>query len=160
MLGSFNLSNYVYYDYIDKAHFDFEDFKKDIHKAVKAMNEILDEGLPLHPLEIQRETVRDYRQIGIGMMGLADLLIKLGIRYDSDEAIALCDEIGFVLANESIKASALLAKEFGSYPKYNENAVLSSNFLRANTTDETYNLVQCHGLRNSQLLTIAPKLGR
>ena len=73
------------------------------------MNDVLDEGLPLHPLPIQRETVRDYRQIGIGMMGLADLLIKLGIKYDSDEAIELCDKIGYVLANESIRASALLA---------------------------------------------------
>ena len=153
LLGSFNLA-----EYIDEFNlfFDFDKFKADIPVVVKAMNDVLDEGLPLHPLQIQRETVRDYRQIGIGMMGLADLLIKLGIRYDSDEAIALCDEIGFVLANESIKASALLAKEFGPYPKYNENAVLRSNFLRANTTDGTYNLVQCHGLRNSQLLTIAP----
>ena len=153
LLGSFNLA-----EYIDESNlfFDFDKFKADISIVVKAMNDVLDEGLPLHPLSIQRETVHDYRQIGIGMMGLADLLIKLGIRYDSDEAIALCDEIGFVLANESIKASALLAKEFGPYPKYNENAVLRSNFLRANTTDGTINLVQMYGLRNSQLLTIAP----
>ena len=153
LLGSFNLV-----EYIDESgcFFDFDRFKADIPIVVKAMNDVLDEGLPLHPLSIQRETVHDYRQIGIGMMGLADLLIKLGIRYDSDEAIALCDEIGFVLANESIKASALLAKEFGPYPKYNENAVLRSNFLRANATDGTINLVQMYGLRNSQLLTIAP----
>ena len=153
LLGSFNLA-----EYIDESNlfFDFDKFKADISIVVKAMNDVLDEGLPLHPLSIQRETVHDYRQIGIGMMGLADLLIKLGIRYDSDEAIALCDEIGFVLANESIKASALLAKEFGPYPKYNENAVLRSNFLRANATDGTINLVQMYGLRNSQLLTIAP----
>ena len=153
LLGSFNLVEY--YDELTQT-FDFKKFKEDIPVVVKAMNDVLDEGLPLHPLQVQKDTVRDYRQIGIGMMGLADLLIKLGIRYDSDEAIELCDIIGHVLANESIKASALLAKKFGPYPKYDENAVLSSNFLRANTTDETYNLVQCHGLRNSQLLTIAP----
>ena len=153
LLGSFNLAEY--YNELTQT-FDFKKFKEDIPVVVKAMNDVLDEGLPLHPLSVQRETVRDYRQIGIGMMGLADLLIKLEIKYDSDEAIELCDIIGHVLANESIKASALLAKEFGPYPKYNENAVLCSNFLRANTTDETYNLVQCHGLRNSQLLTIAP----
>ena len=153
LLGSFNLVEY--YDELTQT-FDFKKFKEDIPVVVKAMNDVLDEGLPLHPLQVQKDTVRDYRQIGIGMMGLADLLIKLGIRYDSDEAIELCDIIGHVLANESIKASALLAKEFGPYPKYDENAVLYSNFLRANTTDETYNLVQCYGLRNSQLLTIAP----
>ena len=72
------------------------------------------------------------------------------------EQLNICDEIGYVLANESIKASALLAKEYGAYPKYNENAVLSSPFLRANASDGTINLVQMYGLRNSQILTIAP----
>ena len=151
LLGSFNLAAYV-----DNWGFDFDKFTADIHTVVKAMNDVLDEGLPLHPLQIQRDTVRDLRQIGIGVMGIADMLIKLKIKYDSKEALELCDEIGFILANESIKASALLAKEFGPYPKYNENAVLHSDFLRANATDGTINLVQMYGLRNSQILTIAP----
>jgi ribonucleoside-diphosphate reductase alpha chain len=119
------------------------------------MNEVLDQGLPLHPLQIQRDTVRDYRQIGIGVMGIADMLIKMGIRYDSDRAIQLCDAIGFTLADESIKASALLAKEYGAYPRYKKE-ILESNFLRQNVTKATYELVEKYGLRNSQLLTIAP----
>ena len=152
LLGSFNLV-----EYIDEfGMFDQERFKHDIPIVVKAMNDVLDEGLPLHPLEIQKQTVRDYRQIGIGMMGLADLLIKLGIKYDSEEAITLCDEIGYILAKESIKASALLAKEHGAYPKFNKEAVLASYYLQRNTDEETYNLVKEYGLRNSQLLTIAP----
>ena len=152
LLGSFNLSAYV----DEYGYFDYDSFKEDIHLVVKAMNDVLDEGLPLHPLEIQRQTVHDYRQIGIGVMGIADMLIKMGSKYDSEEALNICDEIGFILANESIKASALLAKEYGAYPKYNENAVLRSNFLRENATDGTINLVQMYGLRNSQILTIAP----
>lgn len=153
LLGSFNLVEY--YDEFTQT-FNFQKFKEDIPVVVKAMNDVLDEGLPLHPLQIQRDTVRDYRQIGIGMMGLADLLIKLGIRYDSDNAIELCDEIGYILAKEAIRASALLAKEYGAYPKYNKEAVLASAYLRRNTDSEVYGLVQQYGLRNSQLLTIAP----
>ena len=153
LLGSFNLVEY--YDEFTQA-FDFQKFIDDIPVVVKAMNDVLDEGLPLHPLQIQRDTVRDYRQIGIGMMGLADLLIKLGIRYDSDNAIELCDKIGYTLAKEAIRASALLAKEYGAYPKYNKEAVLASAYLRRNTDSEVYGLVQQYGLRNSQLLTIAP----
>ena len=152
LLGSFNLSAYV----DEYGYFDYDSFKEDIHVVVKAMNDVLDEGLPLHPLEIQRQTVHDYRQIGIGVMGIADMLIKMGSKYDTEEALNICDEIGFILANESIKASALLAKEKGAYPKYNEHAVLSSKFLRENATDGTINLVQMFGLRNSQILTIAP----
>ena len=153
LLGSFNLVEY--YDELTQT-FDFQKFREDIPVVVKAMNDVLDEGLPLHPLQIQRDTVRDYRQIGIGMMGLADLLIKLGIRYDSDNAIELCDEIGYVLAKESIRASALLAKEYGAYPKCNREKLLKSEFLVRNTDSEVYALVQQYGLRNSQLLTIAP----
>ena len=151
LLGSINLSSYV-----DEGQFDLEQFKKDIHVIVKGMNEVLDQGLPLHPLQIQRETVRDWRQIGIGVMGIADMLIKLGIKYDTDEAIEVCDKIAFTLANESIKASALLAKEEGVYPKFNKEAVLQSEFLNKNATIETFELVKKYGLRNSQILTIAP----
>lgn len=130
-------------------------FKKDIHIIVKAMNDVLDQGLPLHPLQIQRDTVRDYRQIGIGVMGIADMLIKLELKYDTDEAIEICDTIGKVLANESIKVSALLSKEEGHYPKY-KPSILTSEFLIKNASVETYELVKKYGLRNSQLLTIAP----
>ncbi len=151
LLGSINLSAYV-----ENKQFNMEQFKKDIHIIVKGMNEVLDQGLPLHPLQIQRETVRDYRQIGLGIMGLADMLIKMEVKYDSDTALEICDKIGFVLANESIKASALLAKEEGVYPKYNKDAILHSDFLIQNTTCDTYDLVCKYGLRNSQILTIAP----
>lgn len=154
LLGSINLSAYVV-EHEGKNYFDIPAFKKDVHTIVKAMNDVLDQGLPLHPLQIQRDTVRDYRQIGIGVMGIADMLIKLGVKYDTDEAIEICDTIGKILANESIKASALLAKEEGYYPKY-KSCILDSEFLRENVDEETFNLVVKYGLRNSQLLTIAP----
>ena len=152
LLGSINLSEYVGNDGI----FDAIEFRKDIRTIVRAMNDVLDEGLPLHPLAIQRETVRDWRQIGIGVMGIADMLIKMELRYDSEEAIDMCDFIAGILSDEAINVSALLAKEKGVYPKYNELAVLTSEFIKANTSRETYNNVMLYGLRNSQILTIAP----
>ena len=150
LLGSINLAAYV-----KNRQFDFEEFTEDIHTIVKAMNIVLDDGLPLHPLAIQRETVRDWRQIGIGIMGLADMLIKLELQYDTREALAFCDHLGFLMTNEAILASALLAKEYGPYPKYNEK-VLDSEFLKENTTASTFEMVCEYGLRNSQILTIAP----
>ena len=150
LLGSINLSAYV-----SNGRFDIKEFRKDIPTIVKGMNDVLDQGLPLHPLQIQKDCVRDWRQIGVGIMGIADMLIKLGLKYDTEEAVALCDAIGFELANEVIKASALLAKEHGVYPKYDKR-VLETEFFLANTTEETRALVEQYGLRNSQLLTIAP----
>ena len=152
LLGSINLSEYVGNDGI----FDAIEFRKDIRTIVRAMNDVLDEGLPLHPLAIQRETVRDWRQIGIGVMGIADMLIKMELRYDSEEAIDMCDFIAGILSDEAINVSALLAKEKGVYPKYNDSAVLTSEFIKSNTSRETYNNVMSYGLRNSQILTIAP----
>ena len=152
LLGSFNLSAYV----DEFGRFDEVEFKKDIPVVVTAMNDLLDEGLPLHPLKIQQETVFDYRQIGIGVMGIADMLIKMELKYDSERAIEVCDRIGYVLANESLRASAMLAKLLGAYPKYDGDAVLLSEYVMNNTDPDTYSLISEYGLRNSQILTIAP----
>ena len=152
LLGSINLSAFVKED----ESFDLENFRKAVHHAVIALNEALDEGLPLHPLQEQRDSVRDWRQIGLGIFGLADMLIKMKVRYGSKEAVDICDMVGTAMADQAIKTSAYLAKEYGPYPNYNSEAVKQSNYYIFNTSEETRNLVEAYGLRNSQLLTIAP----
>lgn len=151
LLGSINLAEFAC-----DIGFDFESFKHCVRSSIIALNEVLDEGLPLHPLKEQRESVYDWRQIGLGIFGLADLLIKLGIKYGSPEAIDLCDMIGHTMADMAIKTSAVLAKEYGVYPKYKPEAVEQSAFYSKNALGETKELVESFGLRNSQLLTIAP----
>lgn len=151
LLGSINLAEFAC-----DTGFDFESFKHCVKSSVIALNEVLDEGLPLHPLKEQRESVYDWRQIGLGIFGLADLFIKLGIKYGSPEAIDLCDMIGHTMADMAIKTSAVLAKEYGVYPKYKPEAVEQSAFYSKNALGETKELVESFGLRNSQLLTIAP----
>ena len=150
LLGSINLAEFAC-----DTGFDFESFKHCVKSSVIALNEVLDEGLPLHPLKEQRESVYDWRQIGLGIFGLADLLIKLGIKYGSPEAIDLCDMIGHTMADMAIKTSAVLAKEYGVYPKYKPE-VEQSAFYSKNALGKTKELVESFGLRNSQLLTIAP----
>lgn len=152
LLGSIILPNFITLE----NQFDFEKFKLTVEKSVKALNEVLDEGLPLHPLEEQRESVRDWRQIGLGVLGVGDLLIKLKIRYGSPESLEFCDKIASVMIDSAIRASALLAKDEGAYPKFKLDKVLKSEFLMSNSSPETVELVKKYGLRNSQLLTIAP----
>jgi ribonucleoside-diphosphate reductase alpha chain len=151
LLGSLNLSEFV-----KDGVFHFNTFADAVRTAVIALNEVLDEGLPLHPLEEQRDSVRDWRQIGLGIFGLADMFIKMGIRYGSRGSLALSSTVGNILADTAISTSALLAKEYGTYPKCKRNAVRNSAFFQTNTNDETQRLVDEFGLRNSQLLTIAP----
>ena len=151
LLGSLNLAEFV-----GPNGFEYEEFKKAVRIAVIALNEVLDEGLELHPLAEQRESVRNWRQIGLGIFGLADMLIKLGITYGSSEALDVCDLIGETMAHEAIKTSIVLAKHFGSYPMFNKDAVLDSSFFKRHDYDGLREAIEKYGMRNSQLLTIAP----
>ncbi len=156
LLGSLNLSAFVKDAFTDNAFFDYDDFKDAVTKSVKALNEVLDVGQPLHPLDEQKNSVIAWRQIGLGIMGLGDMLIKLGIKYGSKESIEICDQVGATLSDTAIYASALLAKEFGTYPNYNKEDIQKSEYYQYNTSEETKEAVDKWGLRNSQLLTIAP----
>jgi ribonucleoside-diphosphate reductase alpha chain len=151
LLGSINLAEFA-----KDGEFKYSIFKEVVRDAVVALNEVLMEGLPLHPLEAQRQCVNNWRQVGLGIMGLADCLIHLGIVYGSKEALDFSNELAFIMADNALMQSSIIAKEKGTYPKYNKQAVLSSEWLKANTTNETIKHIKKYGLANSQLLTIAP----
>ena len=150
LLSSINLSAFV-----KDKEFDFDDFGETVANGVIYLNEVLEEGLSLHPLEEQRQSVADWRQIGLGIMGLADMLIKMELPYDSEQARQLCEEIGLVMADQALYTSAFLAGHAGSYNNY-KSCVQKSRFLKNNTYESTREAIEAYGLRNSQLLTIAP----
>jgi hypothetical protein len=150
LLSSINLSAFV-----KDKEFDFDDFSETVANGVIYLNEVLEEGLSLHPLEEQRKSVADWRQIGLGIMGLADMLIKMELPYDSEQARQLCEEIGLVMADQALYTSAFLAGHVGSYNNY-KSCVQKSGFLKNNTCESTREVIEAYGLRNSQLLTIAP----
>ena len=156
LLGSINLSEFVVAPFTDKAWFNLVSFGDCVRDCVVGLNEVLEEGLDLHPLQMQKENVGKYRQIGLGVMGIADMLIKLGIRYGSDEAIKLCEELSNIMLNKAVKQSALLAKEHGPFEMYNKDALFKSKFFKDNIRPSVRALVEKYGLRNSQLLTIPP----
>ena len=150
MLGSLNLSAFV-----KEGKFNEESFRDAVRVAVDCLNEVLEEGLPLHPLQEQRDAVAKWRQIGLGIFGLADCLIKMQITYGSEKAQEFCRYIGRVMINSALQESAELAGKYGTYPEYNE-LVLESPFFKHVADIETIEKVKKYGLRNSQLLTIPP----
>lgn len=156
LLGSINLAEFVEEEFTSSAVFDFDGFRQCVYASVDALNEVLEEGLPLHPLKEQQESVADWRQIGLGIMGLADCLLKLGLAYGEEEAVEMCDKIGFVMADAALGASSRLAKDKGAFPKCNVEEIIRTPYFMANTTEKTKEQVRKWGLRNSQLLTIAP----
>ena len=155
LLSSINLSEYVINPFSDSVEFDYRKFVEDIPYIVEFMDDLLEEGIPYLPLEHQKQSARDYRQIGIGVMGLADMLIKMGLTYGSEDSISQVSEIMDVFANEILKASALLAKSRGAYSKYTNN-VLNSSYVKNVANGETKLLIREYGLRNGQLISIAP----
>lgn len=152
LLGSINLSEFVNFD----KTFNFESFKETVHIAIEALNKVLDEGLPLHPLQEQRDSVTNWRQIGLGVMGIADMLIKMELSYDSNKALEFCDKIAEIMAQEAIIMSNVLAHDEGSYPMFNDSYLNESQYFQSHTTSVIRDFVHSYGLRNSQLLTIAP----
>ncbi|MBU5311454.1 adenosylcobalamin-dependent ribonucleoside-diphosphate reductase [Tissierella carlieri] len=155
-LSSINLAEFVKNPFTKYAYFEYEKFGQMVRDGVIYLNEVLDENMELHPLEEQREMSRELRQIGLGIMGLADMFIKLGIKYGSEESISLIHKVGHTMINEALRQSALMAKEYGPFPRYKREAVLDSPFLLENATEDVLELIKEYGLRNSQLLTIPP----
>ena len=149
LLGAINLAEFVTDPFTHKAKFDSRAFESAIRTSVRALNEVLDEGLSLHPLAEQRDSVKNWRQIGLGIMGLADCLIKLGLVYGSDKANAVCNGIANMLFGNAVKASEELGGEIGAYPMYDADKVNRSVMLHNAGIYTTH-------LANSQLLTIAP----
>ena len=156
LLGAINLSEFVKKPFTDEAYFDIIAFRKAVRIAIRALNDVLDQGLELHPLDIQRKTVREWRQIGLGIMGFADMLIKCGVAYGSEESLAAIDEIGQAMNEAGLLASAELAEEKGSFSKFDPEFIIDSKFMEHITNLDVIDAIYDQGLRNSQLFTIAP----
>ena len=156
LLGAINLSEFVKKPFTNEAYFDIIAFRKAVKIAIRALNDVLDEGLELHPLEIQRKTVREWRQIGLGIMGFADMLIKCGVAYGSEESLAAIDEIGQAMNEAGLLASAEIAKEKGAFDKFDPNLIVDSEFMQHINDFDIIDEIYDRGLRNSQLFTIAP----
>lgn len=154
-LSSINLSNYVIDPYTLKAQFNIKQLIEDMPYIVQAMDAIIDENAYNHPLQSQIEAVLNYRNIGIGVMGLADCLIKLGITYGSTKSLTFVDTVFNTLFRETVKNSALLAEKLGSFPKFNTK-VYDSCIICNHFTNDEIEILKKKGLRNCSLLSIAP----
>lgn len=157
LLGSINLSEFVTDPFTDKANVDWDGLEEAVAIAVLGLNEVLNEGIMLHPLNEQRESVKNWRQIGLGTMGLADMLIKLGVTYGSAGAIKITGSVYETIARSAVIASLELAKTAGCYPMCKKEKLADSSFIKA--LNLPYNMIEdikTYGLHNSQLLTCAP----
>ena len=152
LLGSINLAEFVH-----DGVFDYDDFEYTVEVAICALNKVLDEGIDLHPLEIQREIARNWRNCGLGIMGLADCLIKMGYTYGSSDSLDFCEDVALTMAQVAVRTSAFLAEKEGSFPECINELIADSDFIKALDLNQAdMDLIKKNGLRNCALLTIAP----
>ncbi|MCS7280929.1 MAG: adenosylcobalamin-dependent ribonucleoside-diphosphate reductase [Desulfobacterota bacterium] len=111
-LGSINLCRFV----DDEGRINWEKLKNTVHLACRFLDDVIDVNRYPHP-EIERMTKMN-RKIGLGVMGFAHMLIKMGIPYDSERAERVAEEVMSFIQKESKKASAILAEERGTFPSY------------------------------------------
>lgn len=157
LLGSINLSEFVLDAFTPNARIDYDTLEKAVAISVQGLNQVLLEGMDLHPLEVQRKSVYDWHAIGLGTFGLGDMLIKLGIKYGSAESLDCINYVFRLIATTAVETSLKLAKLEGCYPMCNKEALAESSFIKALSLPEnTLNDIKKFGLFNSQLLTCAP----
>lgn len=154
-LGSINLSEFVKNPYTDKAHFDMNEFKEAVGIATEGLDEVIDYGYKHHALKEQREMSYNYRNIGLGVMGLGSMFLKMGIKYGDKDSIELADNIMYNMFRSAVKRSNELAKEKGVFPKY-KDVVFDSDIIKNHFTKEEIQELKKHGLRNCSLLSVAP----
>ena len=156
-LGSINLSEFVVNSFDDTAFFDTSGFIQAVKTAIKGLDTVLDENLNNHALPEQRKMAMNYRNVGLGVMGMHDMLIKLGMKYGSHESIKFIDSLMDLMFRSAVIESSILAKEKGAFPAYNKD-LLKSKILKEHFIDnEIISLeIDKYGLRNCSLLSIAP----
>ena len=151
LLGSFNLTKYVE-DTDNGQEFRYDTFKQDIRVVVRAMDNVVDRAV--YPLPEQKKEAQSKRRMGLGVTGLANAIELMGYPYGSPWFLAYTEAILKTLRDTAYEASIELAKEKGPFPLF-DTKMLDSAF--AKTLPQSIRKdIECFGIRNSHLLSIAP----
>ncbi|MFQ6551783.1 adenosylcobalamin-dependent ribonucleoside-diphosphate reductase [Aestuariibius insulae] len=153
LLGSINLARLVSDPFEDGAEIDHDVLDDLVATAVRMMDNVVDASR--FPLPQQQEEASNKRRIGLGVTGLADALLMLGLRYGSEEAARQTERWMHRIARAACLASAHLAREKGAFPLFEAEPFLDSGSLEHMDEDVRAAIAE-HGIRNALLTSIAP----
>ncbi|MBO6763862.1 adenosylcobalamin-dependent ribonucleoside-diphosphate reductase [Maricaulis sp.] len=152
-LGSINLTRFVQHPFTPRARLDTGAIEATVPVAVRLLDNVLD--VSRFPLDAQAEMARQTRRIGLGMTGLADTLLMLGLDYGEDTARQLAAETMRRICHAAYRASIALARDKGPFPRFERDAYLAGGFVSALPAD-IRDAIAAYGIRNSHLVAIAP----
>jgi ribonucleoside-diphosphate reductase alpha chain len=152
-LGSLNLAAFVQAPFSAKARVDFDALADAAAIAVRFLDNVIE--VSRYPLPAQAQQATSTRRIGLGITGLADSLVLLGLRYDSEAARQLAALVLQTLRDAAYRASIELAAEKGAFPAFAPEPFLASGFA-SRLPDDIRAAIAARGIRNSHLLAIAP----
>ncbi|WP_299636466.1 adenosylcobalamin-dependent ribonucleoside-diphosphate reductase [uncultured Ruegeria sp.] len=153
LLGSINLARLVSEPFEATARLNEEALQELVATAVRMMDNVVDASK--FPLAEQEAEAQDKRRIGLGVTGLADALLMLGLRYGSDEAARQTERWLHAIARAAYLASVDLAKEKGAFPLFDAEKYLASGTMQQ-MDDDVRDAIRAHGIRNALLTSIAP----
>ncbi|SNR84078.1 adenosylcobalamin-dependent ribonucleoside-diphosphate reductase [Puniceibacterium sediminis] len=153
LLGSINMARLVSDPFGDAAGLDEDALSELVATAVRMMDNVVDASK--FPLPQQAAEARAKRRIGLGVTGLADALLMVGLRYGSDEAARQTERWLHAIARAAYLASVQLAKEKGAFPLFDADKYLESGTMRA-MDEDVRDAIREHGIRNALLTSIAP----
>jgi ribonucleoside-diphosphate reductase alpha chain len=150
-LGNLNLLKFVHED----GTFDYDDLAESTRVATRFLDNVIEYNMPNHALDRIEEAVSSDRRVGLGITGLADALIKMGLKYDSDESLDAVEKIMQTICYYSYETSIDLAQEKGSFPLFDWEGLSKSKFIQG-LPKQMQDRIREHGLRNSTLITVPP----
>ena len=155
-LGSINLSRFIKDGFTDRAQINWDQLAESTRILVRFLDNVVTWNEDLNALEKQRIAAKETRRLGLGVMGIADMLNQMGLAYDSEEGIALISETMKFITNAAYQASAIIGGEKGSSPIFNEEGYMKCPFVQEALSKETQLQITENGLRNIAIMSIAP----
>ena len=152
-LGSINLTRFVQDPFAEHATMDWAGLKAVAGIATRFLDDVHD--ISLLPLKAQEKAVRASRRIGLGITGLADMLVMLGLRYGSQASLDLTRAIMGSIRDTAYRTSIEIAREKGAFPAFDKIKYGASPFV-LELSHELQDAIAEHGIRNSHLLAVAP----
>ena len=155
-LGSINLSRFVTHGFTVDAKIDWDKLAESTMILTRFLDNVVTWNEDLNALEKQRLAAKETRRLGLGVMGIADMLNQLGYGYDSDQGISTIEQVMSFICNAAFQASASLAGEKGASPIFDHDSYISCPFIQEALNNETRELILENGIRNIAIMSIAP----